>query len=123
VQQAREIVHVSLLMRLSGIALTMLCAPALAQQLASDLAAAAQNPVAAMYSLPFQNNVFGGAGPTHDAVGNALNIQPMLPHAVWNELRVRARRHQPDFLHFAGCRERLDLGGRSFDHRADGDKP
>lgn len=57
-----------------------------AQQSASDLAAAAQNPVAAMYSLPFQNNVFGGAGPQHDAVGNVLNIQPVLPFTFgdWN---------------------------------------
>ncbi len=50
-----------------------------AQQTQADLAAAAQNPVAAMYSLPFQNNVFGGAGPNRNAVGNALNIQPVLP--------------------------------------------
>jgi hypothetical protein len=47
---------------------------AAAQQSDADLAAAAQNPVAATYSLPFQNNIFGGAGPTHNAVGNALNI-------------------------------------------------
>jgi hypothetical protein len=57
-----------------------------AQQYDENLAAAAQNPVAAMYSLPFQNNVFGGAGPTHDAVGNVLNIQPVLPFNFgdWN---------------------------------------
>ena len=50
-----------------------------AQQSDADLAAAAQNPVAATYSLPFQNNIFGGAGPGHNAVGNVLNIQPVLP--------------------------------------------
>jgi hypothetical protein len=57
-----------------------------AQQSDADLAAAAQNPVAATYSLPFQNNIFGGAGPTHDAVGNVLNIQPVLPFTFgdWN---------------------------------------
>jgi hypothetical protein len=57
-----------------------------AQQSNADLAAAAQNPVAATYSLPFQNNTFGGAGPTHDAVGNVLNIQPVLPFTFgdWN---------------------------------------
>ncbi len=71
---------------LSAVALAVLSVPALAQQSASDLAAAAQNPVAAMYSLPFQNNVFGGAGPQHDAVGNVLNIQPVLPFSFgdWN---------------------------------------
>lgn len=59
---------------------------AAAQQSDADLAAAAQNPVAATYSLPFQNNIFGGAGPTHNAVGNALNIQPVLPFTFgdWN---------------------------------------
>jgi hypothetical protein len=57
-----------------------------AQQSTEDLAAAAQNPVAAMYSLPFQNNIYGGAGPTHDATANVLNIQPVLPFTVgdWN---------------------------------------
>jgi hypothetical protein len=57
-----------------------------AQQSTQDLAAAAQNPVAAMYSLPFQNNIYGGVGPKHDATANVLNIQPVLPFTVgdWN---------------------------------------
>jgi hypothetical protein len=57
-----------------------------AQQSDADLAAAAQNPVAATYSLPFQSNVFGGAGPGRNAVGNVLNIQPVLPFTFgeWN---------------------------------------
>jgi hypothetical protein len=39
-----------------------------------------------MYSLPFQNNVFGSAGRDHKAVGNVLNIQPVLPFTIgkWN---------------------------------------
>jgi hypothetical protein len=67
--------------------LAISCVPsAVAQQSDADLAAAAQNPVAATYSLPFQNNVFGGAGPGHNAVGNVLNIQPVLPFTFgdWN---------------------------------------
>jgi hypothetical protein len=50
------------------------------------LAAAAQNPVAAMYSVPFQNNTYFGAGPNHDKTLNVLNIQPVLPFTVgdWN---------------------------------------
>jgi hypothetical protein len=50
------------------------------------LAAAAQNPVAAMISLPFQNNTFFGAGPNHDKTANVLNIQPVLPFNFgdWN---------------------------------------
>ena len=57
-----------------------------AQQSTEDLAAAAQNPVAAMYSLPFQNNIYGGAGPNDNATANVLNIQPVLPFTVgeWN---------------------------------------
>ena len=53
-----------------------------AQDSTEDLAAAAQNPVAAMYSLPFQNNTFLGAGPHHDQTANVLNIQPVLPFTV-----------------------------------------
>src|SRR5215471_16848715 len=47
---------------------------------------AAQNPVAAMYSLPFQDTIYGGAGPNHDATANVLNIQPVIPITVgdWN---------------------------------------
>jgi hypothetical protein len=50
------------------------------------LAAAAQNPVAAMISLPFQNNTMFGIGPNDD-VANVLNIQPVYPLALgadWN---------------------------------------
>ena len=43
-----------------------------AQQSTQELAATAQNPVAAMYSLPFQNNIYGGVGPQHDATANVL---------------------------------------------------
>ena len=43
-------------------------APAWSQQSTEALAAAAQNPVAAMISLPFQNNTFFGAGPRYISV-------------------------------------------------------
>jgi hypothetical protein len=61
-------------------------APARAQQSTEALAAAAQNPVAAMISLPFQNNTFFNAGANHDKTANVLNIQPVLPFTVgdWN---------------------------------------
>lgn len=42
------------------------------------LAKATQNPLAAMYSLPFQNNTTYGYGP-HNRAQNILNIQPVLP--------------------------------------------
>jgi hypothetical protein len=59
---------------------------AFAQESTENLAAAAQNPVAAMYSLPFQNNTYFGAGPNHDKTANVLNIQPVLPFTIgdWN---------------------------------------
>jgi hypothetical protein len=40
--------------------------PVPAEESTESLAAAAQSPVAAMYSLPFQNNTYFGAGPNHD---------------------------------------------------------
>jgi len=51
-----------------------------------DLAKAAQNPVASMISLPFQNNTNFGIGPD-DATQNVLNIQPVWPLSLsdnWN---------------------------------------
>ena len=42
------------------------------------LAKATQNPLAAMYSLPFQNNTTFGVG-TEDKTHNVLNIQPVIP--------------------------------------------
>ena len=49
------------------------------------LAAAAQNPVADMISLPFQNNTYFDVGPSDDTV-NVLNIQPVIPISAgdWN---------------------------------------
>ena len=56
-----------------------------AQQDAAALAKAAQNPVANMISLPFQNNTSFGA--TEHDVANTLNIQPVWPLTLnedWN---------------------------------------
>ena len=74
---------------LSGITAAALCwggVPAQAQQSTEALAAAAQNPVAAMISLLFQNNTFFDAGAAHDQTANVLNIQPVLPFTIgdWN---------------------------------------
>ncbi|MGH7195101.1 MAG: neuromedin U [Candidatus Saccharimonadales bacterium] len=68
----------------AALALAAVCARAGAQQSTQDLAAAAQNPVAAMYSLPFQKNIYGGVGPNHGATANVLNIQPVLPFTIGN---------------------------------------
>lgn len=51
-----------------------------------DLAKAAQNPVADLVSLPFQNNTNFGLGP-EDRTQNVLNIQPVIPFRIgenWN---------------------------------------
>jgi hypothetical protein len=51
-----------------------------------DLAKSAQNPVADLVSLPFQNNTNFGVGPS-DATQNILNIQPVVPIELnedWN---------------------------------------
>jgi len=61
-------------------------APALAQQSTEELAKAAQNPVADMISLPFQNNTNFDYGPDDD-IQNILNIQPVWPFRIapdWN---------------------------------------
>lgn len=50
------------------------------------LARAAQNPVASMMSVPFQNNTSFGIGP-HNRSQNVLNIQPVIPFGLsddWN---------------------------------------
>ena len=51
-----------------------------------DLREAAQNPIADLISLPFQNNTNFGIGHT-DNIQNVLNIQPVFPTHLndnWN---------------------------------------
>jgi len=65
--------------------LSLSCAEA-AEQSTAELAKAAQNPVANMISLPFQNNTNFGIGPDDD-IQNILNIQPVWPVSLnekWN---------------------------------------
>jgi len=59
---------------------------AFAQQDSESLAKAAQNPLASMISLPFQNNTNFDYGP-EDGTQNVLNIQPVWPFKLnddWN---------------------------------------
>ena len=64
-------------------------APAAAEEASdetADLAKAAQNPVANLISLPFQNNTNFEFGP-REKTQNVLNIQPVLPFSLnqdWN---------------------------------------
>jgi len=54
------------------------------------LAKAAQNPVASMISLPFQNNTNLNIGP-NDETQNILNIQPVWPFAINDDFNVITR--------------------------------
>jgi hypothetical protein len=55
-----------------------------------ELAKAAQNPVASMISLPFQNNTNFGVGPD-DKVQKVLNIQPVWPFALTDDINLITR--------------------------------
>lgn len=59
--------------------------PGHAEAADEELAAAAQNPVADLISLPLQNNTLFGVGPDGDTA-NVLNIQPVMPVQAgdWN---------------------------------------
>ncbi len=75
--------------------------PLKAQQSAEELAKAAQNPVANLVSLPFQNNINFKVGPK-EQTQNVLNIQPVVPfvlNADWNLITrtVVPVISQPDF--------------------------
>jgi hypothetical protein len=68
----------------------------------TELAEAAQNPVANMISVPFQNNVNTGIGPD-DETQNILNIQPVWPISINDDWNVITRTilpvvSQPDIL-------------------------
>lgn len=52
-----------------------------------DLAKATQNPVADMYSLPFQNNTTYGNAP-HNRAQNVLNIQPVIPIGIGTKVNL-----------------------------------
>ncbi len=54
---------------------------------AAALAKATQNPLAAMYSLPFQNNTTFGVGP-YDRSQNVLNIQPVIPISLGENINL-----------------------------------
>jgi hypothetical protein len=69
----------------AAVVLVLFHRPVLADDDTAALAKAAQNPVADMISLPFQNNTYFDVGPADDTV-NVLNIQPVIPFTVgdWN---------------------------------------
>lgn len=52
-----------------------------------DIAKAAQNPVANMYSFPLQNNTIFGVGP-YERTQNVFNIQPVIPIPLGNKINL-----------------------------------
>ena len=61
---------------------------------AADLAKLAQNPIANLISVPFQNNPNFNVGPLK-GVQDILNIQPVIPFSAerhWNSSREPSRR-------------------------------
>jgi hypothetical protein len=61
-----------------ALASTIVAVPAVNAQDDSELAKAAQNPLAKMISIPIQNNINFDAGPL-EKTQNVLNIQPVYP--------------------------------------------
>ena len=56
----------------------------------TELAKAAQNPIASLISLPFQNNTNFGLGPGDDTQ-NILNIQPVWPFSISENWKLITR--------------------------------
>src|SRR6476661_11265691 len=86
---------------------------ALSAWAADDLRQAAQNPVADLISLPFQNNTNFGVGKL-DNTQNVLDIQPVIPvhlNQDWNLVTrwIMPVIYQPPF--FAGDATDFGLGG------------
>ena len=72
------------------------------EQSQEDLAKQAQNPIANMISLPLQNNTNFGISPDEDQVQNVLNIQPVIPVSLTENINLITRTiipiiSQPDF--------------------------
>jgi hypothetical protein len=101
------------LMRLAVLTATMLIAtPAAYAQQGDALREAAQNPIASLISLPFQNNTNFGVGRT-DNTQNVLNVQPVIPITLnpdWNLITrwIMPVIYQPPF--FTGDSTDFGLG-------------
>jgi hypothetical protein len=81
-----------------------------------ELAKTAQNPVADLISLPFQNNTNFGFGPGDD-IQNVLNIQPVVPFHLnenWNLITrtIAPLIYQPEVVEGTG--DEYGLGDINF---------
>jgi len=61
-----------------------------AEEEKSDIEKAAQNPIASMYVLPFQNNTQFGIG-SYDRTQNVTNIQPVIPIGLGEKVNLIVR--------------------------------
>jgi hypothetical protein len=61
------------------------------EEATAELAKAAQNPIANLISLPFQNNTIFGVGPQGERTLNVLNIQPVIPVPLSKDLLLITR--------------------------------
>lgn len=86
----------------------MMLVASLAAEDDGDLAAAAQNPIADLISLPFQNNMNFDYGPDGD-IQNVLNIQPVLPFGLGDDWNLITRTIVP-----VVSQPHLDDGGSTF---------
>ena len=77
---------------LKSLALASMLLPSIvcAEQSTEDLAKAAQNPIANLISLPFQNNTNLNIGP-NDETQNILNVQPVYPFSLNDDWNVITR--------------------------------
>ena len=75
-------------------ALVLAAGAARAELSAADLAKLAQNPVANLVSVPFQNNTNFNAGP-QSGTQNILNIQPVIPVDLSKEWNLITRTIMP----------------------------
>ena len=88
-------------MKLKYLSLTLALAPHLtplvAQEAAAEVDAAAElakklsNPVAALISVPIQNNFDFGAGPAGDGFQYRVNVQPVVPFTLNEDWNVISR--------------------------------
>src|SRR4029078_11050421 len=82
-----------LLCRFSGLCLLLpvMVVPTLAlAQSGGELAKAAQNPIASLISVPFQNNTYFGYGPDNQTQ-NVLNVPPVAPFSIGDGLNIVTR--------------------------------
>jgi hypothetical protein len=85
------------------------------EQSTAELAKAAQNPVADMISIPFQDNIGFGYGPQKD-VQNVLNIQPVIPLRIAEDWNLITRTILPVVTQpsFTGAGSTTGLGDLTF---------